>query len=1312
MVAQFGPRLPFLLFLLLVVLELAECSTVKCAQPTAVPRPRFCRKACKRDENCKRANKRCLCDGECGLSCVNPAASCHPLLDISNGYVRTPSEFRFDSNVEYGCNEGFVLVGPSQRRCQGNREWSGSKPTCRLQKKCGPPPELPYSKHNGNAFDGQYELDSEVHYSCVAGYHRYSNDGLPMAKCLLNRKEVAQWFGPALKCKAQSCVDPGIPLNGFRSGDLFQFPHSVEFSCGAGFRLVGSATRKVHRQGRLDGRDGRLQASLTYQSVVTYSCNEGYRLVGQVQRICLAEGLWAGSEPRCEEIRCPPLPPLDNGYLEGEETGFGAMVVFRCLESMTHVGAPYAKCEENGKWSHLPPKIAAGCRVPRITSGRLENYNEGEHVPDGSQLIVNCDTKHETKSDTRMTCNNGTWSHIPAVHARSLPRTTHGTVAKYHCLHGYRPSSSNNMVKCLYGHWSREGPQFRCLANACDHPNKVYGQLEGGQIMLEGQMGAYDFAYYINRVPEGRSIAFACHKGNLLIGPPKATCANGSWKPSIKPKCVSQRHPDMEGQIVWSRNRRHVEANGTAGGCPEVEDSADYQVAYSQGGQEVMMVCRAGLELDRADGQSRCVDGEWLPPLAKCVQRTCRIPSRLHSFFHLQTSKILQSGDRIESGRTARMICLKGFRPTGNVELECLQGRILRQTGHCRPEDCVLPAHLIEKFANQSTHLPHAKIARLQCEEDVVVNITCRFGRLEPPPSVPRVVEQKKRRNGRERKKIAENLSCVAPRNRPSAALVLLNESSELVYLNKNQEAFPNGTILQYPRLLPCIAPSNQTNGGKPADFRVDPSLCAAPELPAEMTVANVENWRSFGRPLNFPHGSLLLVKCASFETPGRYEQWSAPRRKPASTACRPPPNCAPFHVQTRDFVVFNQLFHEGSKLLFTCEKHFMEQLRGSAEAECVDGEWKPQIPHCIPLDETNRNGMSPPIHVEVERGNHAITPDGTLVVNRSATVNLFCFFPKHLGTPKWESSSPSKSADAYQLIISVAQPEDSSLFHCILPNHQRSSIRIEIKDESCRPIYNTTTLRVHPNSRDRYLGSSVHFSCAPGYALRGHRAVLCLEGGSWSHFPPNCDALQCPPLALADPQLSCTVTSHKFGGIAQCTCAEGHVLHGESNLHCDQNGSWTHATPTCKPIVCTNPPLPADGHLLDAQGLPQLVGKAEYKDGELVIFGCNRGFMLSGNDFVVCQRNGQWSRMATECSPFCRFPGLPAHAQTTQSRREHYNAGEKVVYFCATPNYRLSGENVLECLQDGNWSRLPPSCIKRRKHPNARRRSSSRLFR
>lgn len=89
----------------------------------------------------------------------------------------------------------------------------------------------------------------QVSYNCVPGYHRFNSKGIALAKCLLNRKNVAQWFGPDLKCKARSCSDPGKLTNGFREGEVFEYPHTVSFSCQPGFLLFGPPTRKCESNG-------------------------------------------------------------------------------------------------------------------------------------------------------------------------------------------------------------------------------------------------------------------------------------------------------------------------------------------------------------------------------------------------------------------------------------------------------------------------------------------------------------------------------------------------------------------------------------------------------------------------------------------------------------------------------------------------------------------------------------------------------------------------------------------------------------------------------------------------------------------------------------------------------------------------------------------------------------------------------------------------------------------------------------------------------------------------------------------------------
>uniref|UniRef100_A0A183CIA2 Sushi domain-containing protein n=1 Tax=Globodera pallida TaxID=36090 RepID=A0A183CIA2_GLOPA len=90
-----------------------------------------------------------------------------------------------------------------------------------------------------------------------------------------------------------------------------------------------------------------------------------------------------------------------------------------------------------------------------------------------------------------------------------------------------------------------------------------------------------------------------------------------------------------------------------------------------------------------------------------------------------------------------------------------------------------------------------------------------------------------------------------------------------------------------------------------------------------------------------------------------------------------------------------------------------------------------------------------------------------------------------------------------------------------------------------------------------------------------------------------------------------------------------------------------------------------------------------------------NVKFFGFGADHLLCQPNGEWSQMLARCEPICKFPGTILHGRTTQSPREHYSLGERLVFFCSDNGYKLDAENVLECVQSGLWSRQKPRCVR-----------------
>ncbi|XP_068692878.1 complement C1r subcomponent-like [Montipora foliosa] len=89
-----------------------------------------CMMSCLSNEDCFHDQK-CLCDGDCGLSCVTKKLKCkRPSRGLNLKLVNNGRTF--GSETIYFCPVPFTLHGSSNRTCRANGKWDGKKASCSL----------------------------------------------------------------------------------------------------------------------------------------------------------------------------------------------------------------------------------------------------------------------------------------------------------------------------------------------------------------------------------------------------------------------------------------------------------------------------------------------------------------------------------------------------------------------------------------------------------------------------------------------------------------------------------------------------------------------------------------------------------------------------------------------------------------------------------------------------------------------------------------------------------------------------------------------------------------------------------------------------------------------------------------------------------------------------------------------------------------------------------------------------------------------------------------------------------------------------
>ncbi|XP_076821431.1 protein lev-9-like [Clavelina lepadiformis] len=355
-------------FVLWMTYATAQCPPRDLNAAAAVGRP--CRKDCSSDSSKCKNGKVCLCDHECGYSCINLGKFCSQLPAIPNAeefqvhrgtnrlsVPSTSTQFLYDDVAEYICSPGYVKQVPTiPHYCHGRSGWTGST-VCILSCR-------------------RYNFRKARAYNLVCGRgcqtDQHCDEGL---RCLCDGYCGRSCVNPDISCgRAPPAENTRITY----TGEGFQ--RRAYYTCTPGFYLrTGDYERKCTGGGTWDGirvscrritcgnpltsvqlMGGRvingLPGPFYVGHEITLWCSSGRRILGSGKRTCLESGLWSGEDTVCDiiddEIRCPhPGIPINGRLTQGENFSVGNFVEFECDPGYVMIGEARQECYYFLEWS-------------------------------------------------------------------------------------------------------------------------------------------------------------------------------------------------------------------------------------------------------------------------------------------------------------------------------------------------------------------------------------------------------------------------------------------------------------------------------------------------------------------------------------------------------------------------------------------------------------------------------------------------------------------------------------------------------------------------------------------------------------------------------------------------------------------------------------------------------------------------------------------------------------------------------------------------------------------------------------------------
>lgn len=190
--------------------------------------------------------------------------------------------FNVGATIEYACDEGHLLVGPTARVCLDTGFYNEFPPVCkRIQ--CGYPADIA---------NGEYTLVndsvgylSRVVYACEEGYEMV---GRAQLACDIDER----WNGPPPRCERKKGLSLVEEMGKHTDSVLLESSSCYTTSS---FSAVQCTPPTEIPNGFVEVANN----STVFGTKVKYTCESGHQLIGPSVLTCLASGQYDAVPPTC-----------------------------------------------------------------------------------------------------------------------------------------------------------------------------------------------------------------------------------------------------------------------------------------------------------------------------------------------------------------------------------------------------------------------------------------------------------------------------------------------------------------------------------------------------------------------------------------------------------------------------------------------------------------------------------------------------------------------------------------------------------------------------------------------------------------------------------------------------------------------------------------------------------------------------------------------------------------------------------------------------------------------------------------------------